>query len=81
VAGWALHLAHDTGAAHGWNAIMLDSVSRQLVMLLTCYVEGELVRVSDFQDVVRQGEGIAHTLEILAQMGILDDDRPTAFDG
>ena len=78
---WALHLAHATAAARGWSTIMLESVSRQLVMLLASYAEGELVRVSDFRNAVQQGEGITRTLEILAQMGILDDDRPAAFDG
>jgi len=78
---WALHLAHATATARGWSTIMLESVSRQLVMLLASYAEGEMVRVSDFRNAVQQGEGITRTLEILAQMGILDDDRPAAFDG
>lgn len=78
---WALHLAHATAAARGWSTVMLESVTRQLVMLLASHAEGELIRVSDFRDAVRQGEGITRTLEILTQMGIADDDRPTAFDG
>lgn len=79
---WALHLAHVTAGARGWNAIMLESVTRQLVMLLASHADGETVRVSDFQNAVtRQGEGTARTLEILAQMDILNDDRPSAFDG
>jgi integrase len=78
---WALHLAHVTAAARGWSAIMLESVSRQLVMLLASHAEGETVRVSDFRNAVQEGDGITRTLEILAEMGIVEDDRPSAFDG
>jgi integrase len=78
---WALHLAHATAAARGWSTIMLESVTRQLVMLLAGYAEGELIRASDFQNAVQEGEGVTRTLEILAQMDVLDDDRPAAFDG
>ena len=77
---WALHLAHATAAARGWSPVLLDSVTRQLVMLLGSYADGELICVSDFKRAVtRQGEGITWTVEILGQMGILADDRPAAF--
>jgi integrase len=78
---WALHLAHTIATARGWSTIMLESVTRQLVMLLASHADEELICASDFQNAAREGEGIARTLEILAQMGILDDDRPVAFDG
>jgi integrase len=76
----ALYLAHATAAARGWHPVMLDSVTRQLVMLLASYAEGELIRASDFRKAItRQGEGITRTTEILTTMGILADDRPDRF--
>ena len=48
-----------------------------LVMLLAKHREGELIRVSDFHDVLRErGASIERTIEILTGMGILADDRP-----
>ena len=78
---WALHLAHTTAEARGWDAEMLQTVNRVLVMLLAGYAEGRGIQVSDFRQVLRgRGNSIGRTAEILDAMGILADDRPAAFD-
>jgi hypothetical protein len=78
---WALHVAHGAAQARGWDAAMLQTVNRVLVMLLASYAEPEVIRVSDFREVLRgRGNSIARTAEILTAMGILADDRPATFD-
>jgi integrase len=78
---WALHLAHAMAETRGLDATVHRELNRTLVMLLAGYVEGDIIRVSDFRDVLaRRGAGQARTFEILTAMGILADDRPPAFD-
>jgi integrase len=74
---WALHLAHTTAEARGFGEPTRGGLNRTLVMLLANHREGELIRCSDFYGVLRErGVSIERTVEILARMGILDDDRP-----
>ena len=74
---WALHLAQTTAEARGFGEPTRGDLNRTLVMLLANHREGELIRASDFHDVLRErGVSIERTVEILARMGILDDDRP-----
>jgi site-specific recombinase XerD len=73
----ALHLAQTTAEARGFGEPTRGDLNRTLVMLLANHREGELIRASDFHDVLRErGVSIERTVEILARMGILDDDRP-----
>jgi hypothetical protein len=79
--GWALHLAHAMAETRGFEASVQRDLNRSLVMLLAGYAEGDILRVSDFRDVLRRrGASQAHTIEILTAMGIVADDRPPAFD-
>jgi len=78
---WALHLAQAMAENRGLDATVHRELNRNLVMLLAGYAEGDIIRVSDFRDVLaRRGAGQARTIEILTTMGILADDRPSAFD-
>jgi len=78
---WALHLAHAMAETRGLDAQLHRELNRTLVMLLTGYAEGDIIRVSDFRDVLaRRGASQARTIEILTTMGILAEDRPPAFD-
>lgn len=78
---WALHLAHVTAETRGFGPEVYRELNRNLVVLLADYAEGDIIRVSDFRDVLgRQGASQAHTIEILTAMGIVADDRPPAFD-
>jgi integrase len=57
------------------------ALNRTLVMLLSEHRDGELIRISDFHQVLRErGASIEQTSEILQQMGILLDDRPAIFE-
>ncbi len=74
---WALHLAQTTAEARGFGEVVRGDLNRTLVMLLAGHRDGELIRSSEFYGVLRErGVSIQHTSEILARMGILDDDRP-----
>jgi integrase len=78
---WALHLAHTMAETRGFDGRVRRALNRNLVMLLADHADGEKVRASDFHEVlIRRGTSLAHTIEILDTMGILDDDRPTTFD-
>jgi integrase len=76
-----LHLAHAMAETRGLDAQVHRELNRTLVMLLTGYAEGDIIRVLDFRDLLaRRGASQARTIEILTMMGILADDRPPAFD-
>ncbi|USX56404.1 integrase [Lentzea sp. HUAS12] len=78
---WALHLAHTMAETRGFDPIVRRTLNRNLVMLLAAHADGDTVRVSDFQHVIRnRGGGLIHILDVLATMGILHDDRPSVFD-
>jgi len=79
--GWALHLAHVMAETRGFDASVHRELNRNLVMLLVGYAEGDIIRVSDFRDVLsRRGASQAHAIEILTAMGIVADDRSPTFD-
>ena len=78
---WALHLAHRMGEARGFSPVVAGTLQRSLVMVLADYRPGELIRYSDYEPALRKrGASLAQTTEILAEMDVLDDDRPNAFD-
>jgi integrase len=78
---WALHLAYVMAETRGFDPTVRGALQRNLVMLLGDYTPGEAIRRSDYEPVVRKrGASLAHTTEILAEMGILDDDRAVLFD-
>jgi hypothetical protein len=77
---WALHLAHTMAETRGFDASVHRDLNRTLVMLLAGHTEGDIIRVSDFRDVLRRrGASQAHAIEILTAMGIVADDRPPVF--
>jgi hypothetical protein len=77
---WALHLAHAAGEARGWQPVTRRGVQRVLVTLLAGHRDGEVIAVSAVHAVARQHSVSSHTAtEILATMGVLDDDRPDLF--
>lgn len=77
---WALHLAHTMAESRGFSPKVHQALNRTLVMLLGEHRDGELIRSSDFHQVLRnRGTSIEQTSEILQKMGVLLDDRPTTF--
>jgi site-specific recombinase XerD len=78
---WALHLAHTRAEARGFDPIVRSALNRNLVMLLVDYRGGEPIRTSTFHEVLRdRGASIAHTSDVLEQMDVLLDDRPSTFE-
>ena len=78
---WALHLAHARAEARGFEPNVWLALQRNLLMLLADYRGGEPIRSSAFHGVLRdRGSSLAHTSDVLEQMGILDDDLPEAFE-
>lgn len=67
--------------ARGWDPIVRRNMQRALVMLLADHAAGELIRVSDIYTALPAGSAnLDHTIEILATMGVVTDDRPRTFD-
>ena len=78
---WGLHLAHTMGETRGYGSAKLSALNHTLVMLLAEHADGEMIRTSDFGEIVhRHGGSIRHTVEVLGTMGILIDDRTPAFE-
>jgi integrase len=77
----ALEIADGIAETRGFDPVVRRDLRRTLVMLLTEHRDGELVRSSEFHEVVRKrGGSIKQTREVLATMGILLDDRPPGFE-
>jgi integrase len=77
---WALHLAHAAGEARGWQPVTRRGVQRVLVTLLAGHRDGEVIAASAVHAVAQRHSISSHAAtEILATMGILDDDRPDLF--
>ena len=67
--------------ADGWNTKLAAELDRALVILLSGHGDGEQFRYSELIDVLhRYGVSITRVAEVLAEMGLLLDDRVPAFD-
>lgn len=78
---WGLHVAHALGEAHGFGAGLQRGVNRILVMLLADYSGADPIRLSGFSSLVRaHHHGAATAIEVLEEMGVLEDDRPPTFE-
>jgi hypothetical protein len=78
---WGLHLAHTMAETRGFGSVKFSSLNQALVMLLVGHADGDMIRTSDFKEIVRRHSGsVRHTVELLDAMGILIDDRTPTFD-
>ncbi|MHB8290772.1 MAG: integrase [Acidimicrobiales bacterium] len=78
---WGLHLAHAMAESRGFGSESLSALNHALVILLVSHADGEMIRTSDFGEIVhRHGGSIRHTVEVLEAMGILVDDRTPTFE-
>ncbi|MGW4799096.1 hypothetical protein ACWEPC_42435, partial [Nonomuraea sp. NPDC004297] len=67
--------------ARGWTRWIISDVDRALVMLLSTHTPGDMIRFSElFPKLRHHGLSVGHTVEVLARIGLLDDDRIPAFD-
>ncbi|MGN9846066.1 tyrosine-type recombinase/integrase [Nonomuraea sp. H19] len=67
--------------ARGWTRWIISDVDRALVMLLSTHTPGDMIRFSElFPKLRHHGLSVGRTVEVLARIGLLDDDRVPAFD-
>ena len=79
---WALHLAHTTAEARGWQPCARRTMQRILVSLLAGHRDGEPIAASAVHAVATRRSLVSHdAVEILAAMEVLHDDRPDLFAG
>lgn len=77
---WALHLAHVTAEARGWQPVTRRGMQRVLVAVLASYRDGEVIAVSAVRALAGRYSISSHNaVEILATMGIMEEDRPALF--
>ncbi len=77
----ARRIAHATGEAHGWNSKLVAELDRALVIVLSGHADGDRFQHSELVGVLhRYGISISRVAEVLAQAGMLNDDRIPAFD-
>jgi hypothetical protein len=74
-------IAHATGEARGWNPKLTAELDRALVIVLSGHADGERVRRSELVGVLHHyGISVDRVADVLAQAGLLDDDRVPAFE-
>jgi hypothetical protein len=77
----ARRIAQALGEGRGWNTKLAAELDRALVILLSGHGDGEQFHYSDLIGVLhRYGVSINRVAEVLAEMGLLLDDRVPAFD-
>jgi hypothetical protein len=74
-------LAQAMGQARGWNPQLTAELDRALVVVLSGHADGERLRRSELVGVLhRYGISVDRVAEVLAQAGLLDDDRVPALE-
>jgi hypothetical protein len=69
------------GQARGWNPQLTAELDRALVVVLSGHTDGERLRRSELVGVLhRYGISVDRVAEVLAQAGLLDDDRVPALE-
>ncbi|MFJ3841077.1 hypothetical protein ACIPY6_37010 [Streptomyces sp. NPDC090054] len=76
---WAKYLAYQLAEARGWGRGIRISVNRGLAIVLTDYVEGDVIRHSEIFNPLRALDlRFGHTATVLEEMEIfLDDSKPS----
>ncbi|MEW2729102.1 tyrosine-type recombinase/integrase [Streptomyces albidoflavus] len=79
---WAKYLAHRLAEARGWGRNIRFAVNRGLALLLTRYVEGDVIRHSEIFTPLRSRDlPVGHVITVLEEMGIFEDDSEPSFEG
>jgi len=78
---WAVYLAHRLGEARGWRRGTRLGVRRGLTILLSPHAEGDVVRYSELFPALRALDiSCERVADVLAEMGVLLDDRRPSFE-
>lgn len=73
--------AQAIGEVHGWSRWVAREVDRGLVILLSRHVDGDKIRYSELFPALRAyGLSVERTVEVLTELGLVDDDRVPAFE-
>ncbi|MBF8194507.1 hypothetical protein ITP53_54410 [Nonomuraea sp. K274] len=79
---WAIYLAYQRGEARGWRRGVRFAVRRGLIITLSRHAAGDVVRWSELFPAMRARDLNAERVAVvLAEMGVLIDDRRPAFEG
>ncbi|MFI5675747.1 site-specific integrase [Streptomyces cellulosae] len=77
----AWHAAQATAEAHGWSARLLAEIRATLLTALCCRPADEPVRYSELQPLAAARRlPVERTAALLAELGMLIDDRPSSLD-
>ncbi|MFI7020624.1 site-specific integrase [Streptomyces sp. NPDC050164] len=77
----AWHAAEAASDAHGWSVRLLAEVRTTLLTALCCRPADEPVRYSELQPLAAARRlPVERTAALLAELGMLDDDRPSSLD-
>lgn len=78
---WAKYLAYQLAEARGWGRGIRFAVNRGLAIVLTEYVEGDVIRHSEIFTPLRALDlRFGHTATVLEEMGIFLDDSEPSFE-
>lgn len=78
---WAKYLAHRLAEARGWGRNVRFAVNRGLALVLTGYVEGDVIRHTEIFALLRALDlPVGHTVTVLEEMGIFEDDSEPSFE-
>jgi hypothetical protein len=78
---WGLRIAGRLGDSRGWTYRVRSAVRQGLAIALSSFTEGDMIRHSEISPPLQQRFiGVGHVAEVLAEMGIYDDDRPPALE-
>ncbi|MEV6653696.1 hypothetical protein [Streptomyces sp. NPDC051219] len=74
-------ISRELGEVRGWRRWIASDVDRALVIVLSGYCEGELIRYSELFPALRvRGLPVVRTAEVLDRLGLFSDDRAPAVD-
>ncbi|MFV5999025.1 hypothetical protein ACNPQM_43780 [Streptomyces sp. NPDC056231] len=78
---WAKYLAHRLAEARGWGRGIRFAVNRGLAIVLTGYVDGDVIRHTEIFTPLRALDlPVGHTITVLEEMGIFEDDSEPSFE-
>ena len=78
---WAKYLAHRLAETRGWGRNIRFAVNRGLALVLTGYVEGDVIRHTEIFAPLRALDlPVGHTVTVLDEMGIFEDDSEPSFE-
>ncbi|MFJ9034910.1 hypothetical protein ACIRQP_42250 [Streptomyces sp. NPDC102274] len=78
---WAKYLAYQLAEGRGWGRNIRFAVNRGPALVLTGYVEGDVIRHTEIFAPLRALDlPVGHTVTVLEEMGIFEDDSEPSFE-